>query len=208
MTSRARWSPGSAAAECGGRSAWHGWRAVAEQQVRDGDLDEAVAAYREADRRAPPASAARSPTASPGCSRRPVTTSPRGANSTAPVAPTRPTRHTSRGRSSRSTSGLRGRRPDGRVQPRPLRRGGGGGGGPQRGAAAPARQSSGGVICADGVAAGEWWRILTSAFLHLGLLHIAFNMYVLYLFGPIVEQMYGHVEYSSSTCCAPRAAAC
>ena len=45
------------------------------------------------------------------------------------------------------------------------------------------------------MAAGEWWRILTSAFLHLGLLHLAFNMYALYLFGPIIEQMYGHVEY-------------
>jgi membrane associated rhomboid family serine protease len=45
------------------------------------------------------------------------------------------------------------------------------------------------------VAAGEWWRIFTSAFLHLGFLHIALNMYGLYLFGPIIEQMYGHVEY-------------
>ena len=38
----------------GGASSWIGWRSVAEQEVRDGNLVEAVAAYREADRRAPP----------------------------------------------------------------------------------------------------------------------------------------------------------
>lgn len=46
------------------------------------------------------------------------------------------------------------------------------------------------------VAAGEWWRLITGAFLHLGLLHIGFNMYALWLFGPIIEQMYGHIEYA------------
>ena len=61
--------------------------------------------------------------------------------------------------------------------------------------------SSGGPLLAQGavyqqaVAAGEWWRIFTSAFLHLGILHIAFNMYALYLFGPVMEQLYGHLEY-------------
>ena len=43
------------AAESGGPSAWLGWRSVAEQHVRNGDLDDAIAAYREADRRAPAA---------------------------------------------------------------------------------------------------------------------------------------------------------
>jgi Uncharacterized membrane protein (homolog of Drosophila rhomboid) len=51
------------------------------------------------------------------------------------------------------------------------------------------------AIYGPAVAQGEWWRIITSAFVHLGLLHIAFNMYALYLFGPIIEQMYGHIEY-------------
>src|SRR5574338_791857 len=42
------------AANTNGASAWLGWRSVAEQLVRDGDLESAIGAYREADRRAPP----------------------------------------------------------------------------------------------------------------------------------------------------------
>lgn len=41
------------------------------------------------------------------------------------------------------------------------------------------------------VADGDYWRLLTSAFLHAGWLHIAFNMYALYLFGPYVERALG-----------------
>ncbi len=41
------------AADTNGESAWLGWRSAAEQLVRDGDLDDAITAYREADRRAP-----------------------------------------------------------------------------------------------------------------------------------------------------------
>ena len=42
------------AARSEGAASWIGWRSVAEQQVRDGDLDAAMEAYKEADRRAPP----------------------------------------------------------------------------------------------------------------------------------------------------------
>ncbi len=38
---------------------------------------------------------------------------------------------------------------------------------------------------------GEYYRLLTSAFLHVGFLHIALNMYMLYLLGPAVEQLVG-----------------
>lgn len=42
---------------------------------------------------------------------------------------------------------------------------------------------------------GEWWRLLTAAFLHGGMLHIAFNMYVLWMIGPILESLFGHFRF-------------
>jgi membrane associated rhomboid family serine protease len=41
------------------------------------------------------------------------------------------------------------------------------------------------------IAAGEWWRLFTVTLVHGGLLHLALNMYALYLVGPIVERFYG-----------------
>lgn len=46
-----------------------------------------------------------------------------------------------------------------------------------------------------GVNDGAYWRLVTSAFLHGSLLHIAFNMYALYLFGPFVEKALGTVRF-------------
>ncbi len=45
------------------------------------------------------------------------------------------------------------------------------------------------------VADGEYWRLLTSAFLHGSTLHLLFNMYALYLFGPFVERALGTSRY-------------
>jgi membrane associated rhomboid family serine protease len=42
-----------------------------------------------------------------------------------------------------------------------------------------------------GVADGAYWRLLTTAFLHAGILHIAFNTYALVLFGPMLERLLG-----------------
>ena len=42
---------------------------------------------------------------------------------------------------------------------------------------------------------GQLWRLLTPAFLHGSLLHIAFNMYALHAFGPGLEQYYGHMRF-------------
>jgi membrane associated rhomboid family serine protease len=47
------------------------------------------------------------------------------------------------------------------------------------------------------VAAGEWWRIITAAFLHAGLIHILFNMWALYIFGPSLERRVGAVAFSA-----------
>ncbi|HKJ54783.1 MAG TPA: rhomboid family intramembrane serine protease [Nitriliruptoraceae bacterium] len=41
------------------------------------------------------------------------------------------------------------------------------------------------------VAAGEWYRVLTSGFLHINLLHIAFNGYLLYQLGRMLENPLG-----------------
>lgn len=48
-----------------------------------------------------------------------------------------------------------------------------------------------------GVAMGEWWRLLTVGFLHAGFLHIAFNMYALWLLGPNLEQIFGHKRFAA-----------
>jgi membrane associated rhomboid family serine protease len=42
---------------------------------------------------------------------------------------------------------------------------------------------------------GEWWRLITSAFLHGSFLHIAFNMYVLFALGSPLERILGHGRY-------------
>jgi membrane associated rhomboid family serine protease len=41
------------------------------------------------------------------------------------------------------------------------------------------------------VAAGEWWRIFTTALLHASLTHILFNMWALYALGPLIERSVG-----------------
>jgi rhomboid protease GluP len=41
------------------------------------------------------------------------------------------------------------------------------------------------------IAAGEYWRLFTSMFLHIGLMHLAFNGYALFAIGPELERLYG-----------------
>jgi membrane associated rhomboid family serine protease len=52
-----------------------------------------------------------------------------------------------------------------------------------------------------GVGAGQWYRMITSAFLpgtgSLGLLDIAFNLWALYIVGPAMESVLGPVRYLS-----------
>src|SRR5437588_3535820 len=42
-----------------------------------------------------------------------------------------------------------------------------------------------------GVAHGEWWRLITAAFLHYGPFHLLMNMLALYWFGSLLEQRIG-----------------
>jgi membrane associated rhomboid family serine protease len=46
-----------------------------------------------------------------------------------------------------------------------------------------------------GVAHGEWWRLVTSMFLHVGFFHLAVNMYSLYFAGTILEQLVGRWRF-------------
>jgi rhomboid protease GluP len=45
------------------------------------------------------------------------------------------------------------------------------------------------------IMAGEFWRLFTPMLLHGGILHILFNMYALYAFGPELERAYGHWRF-------------
>lgn len=42
---------------------------------------------------------------------------------------------------------------------------------------------------------GEWWRLVSSMFLHIGLLHLVMNMLALYYLGTVVERIFGSVRY-------------
>jgi len=150
-------------------SSYHAWRNVAAARVREGDLNGAIAAYREADRRAPAAD------------------KPEIANRLGWLA--------------KETGNVRASR-------RYFARG--------RGSVLPyvtyaiigvtVAVSLSAMIATDGpditsalefdkhaVAAGEIWRFWTVTLVHdpSNLLHLLFNMYALYLAGPITERLYG-----------------
>ena len=42
---------------------------------------------------------------------------------------------------------------------------------------------------------GQLWRLITPVFLHASILHIAFNMYALFIFGRGIEARYGHGRF-------------
>ena len=43
---------------------------------------------------------------------------------------------------------------------------------------------------------GEYFRLLTCAFLHIGIVHLLFNMYALYVIGPQVESFFGKFKFT------------
>jgi membrane associated rhomboid family serine protease len=46
------------------------------------------------------------------------------------------------------------------------------------------------------VAHGEWWRLFTSWFVHYGVLHIFFNMFILWMIGQALEPGAGHTRFT------------
>jgi len=44
---------------------------------------------------------------------------------------------------------------------------------------------------------GQWWRLLTAAFVHIGMIYLAMNMYVLAIIGPVTEKLFGAAGFAS-----------
>jgi rhomboid protease GluP len=47
------------------------------------------------------------------------------------------------------------------------------------------------------VAAGQYWRLVTAMFLHIGVMHLAFNVYALFILGRDIEGFYGHLRFAA-----------
>ncbi len=153
-------------------STYPAWRSVAAARVRGGDLAGAIEAYRQADRRAPPEDKAEIAT------RLGWLMKEAGNQGAA-------RRYFARGRG------------DGPLVSVTVML-----------IAATAIVSLSALLSAEGqalfdafqldkgaVAAGEYWRLWTVTLLHGSLLHLFFNMYALYLAGPIVERWYGSLTF-------------
>ncbi len=48
-----------------------------------------------------------------------------------------------------------------------------------------------GAVFGPAVADGEWYRMITGAFLHASVIHVAFNMYLLWILGSALERYAG-----------------
>src|SRR5215831_2355122 len=45
------------------------------------------------------------------------------------------------------------------------------------------------------IANGQWWRLVTPIFIHLGLIHLLFNNFALFQIGPLVEESLGSQKF-------------
>jgi membrane associated rhomboid family serine protease len=52
------------------------------------------------------------------------------------------------------------------------------------------------VLFGPAVASGQWYRMVTTGFVHFGLLHLAFNMLLLYRLGLILEPALGRLRFA------------
>lgn len=48
-----------------------------------------------------------------------------------------------------------------------------------------------GAVSGEWLLAGEWWRLLTSCFVHIGALHLIGNLFALAMMGPLAELLWG-----------------
>ena len=153
-------------------NSWRAWKALAAARVREGDLPGATRAYREALRRAPPDERPEI------ASRLGWLTKEMGEGATAE-------RYFSRSRTG--------------VLPRPVATW-----------AILAITVAVGIsqllpngdlwtslfmLDKSAVADGEWWRLVTVALVHAGPIHLFFNMYALWIVGPLLEALYGSARF-------------
>jgi membrane associated rhomboid family serine protease len=52
-----------------------------------------------------------------------------------------------------------------------------------------------GLWMPGGVASGEWWQVITSAFTHVEVLHLGMNMLALWFLGPMLERVLGRIWF-------------
>ena len=45
------------------------------------------------------------------------------------------------------------------------------------------------------VLAGQWWRLVSAIFIHIGIIHLAFNSYALIFIGPLIEDLLGKERF-------------
>ena len=48
---------------------------------------------------------------------------------------------------------------------------------------------------------GDWWRLISCVFVHIGIMHLLFNMYALYMVGAFLEPMLGKLRYIVAYLC-------
>ena len=53
-----------------------------------------------------------------------------------------------------------------------------------------------GAVSRFAVDQGEYWRLLTSGFLHTGIFHLLFNMFALYILGGMLEPAIGRLKFA------------
>ncbi len=42
---------------------------------------------------------------------------------------------------------------------------------------------------------GQYWRLITCMFLHVGVVHLLCNCYAIFIYGPVVERIYGRIRF-------------